>query len=64
MGSQEKLTTWIVQVDFRRGVASFETTVTCATANEAKLRAIQAACDAGWAEAEVRKMVLYPQVVA
>ena len=62
MGSEEQLMTWIVEIEFRRGAPTFETTVISPTSNGAKLLAIQAACNAGWADAEVRRMTLYPQV--
>ena len=57
-----EMTRWLVVLDFRMDVPSFEVTVDAKTKNEAVLLAEQAAVAAGWADAELRKVTCYPQV--
>ena len=54
--------TWSVLLEFRHNVAPFEVTVDAPDKNGAIRIAEEAACRAGWADAELLRVTVYPQI--
>ena len=54
------VTTWRVILEFRLEAPSFEIVVDAPTKDKAVRIAQEAACCAGWAECELRRVVVWP----